>query len=45
MFISYRGFKTLPEAEREMKNIMKHKNEYINAKKIEDYISEKLTNK
>ena len=45
MFISYRGFKTLPEAEREMKNIMKHKNEYINAKKIEDYISENLTNK
>lgn len=40
MFISYRGFKTKTEAENEMKNIMKQKEDYINAKKLSEHLLE-----
>lgn len=39
MFVSYRGFKTETEAENEMKDIMKNKKLYENAKRLGEYLS------
>ena len=40
MFISYKGFKTEKEAENEMKNIMKNRELYVNAKRLFEYLAE-----
>lgn len=39
IYISYRGFKTEKEAEDEMQTIMSHKDEYINALTVIEYIN------
>lgn len=39
IYISYRGFKTEKEAEDEMQTIMNHKDEYINALTVIEYIN------
>ena len=40
MYIFYRGFKTEDEAREEVKNIMNHKNMYVEARTASDYINE-----
>lgn len=40
MYISYRGFKTEDEAREEVKNIMNHKNVYVEARMTSDYIND-----
>lgn len=41
MYISYRGFKTEKEAEEEMKNIMNHKEDYVDALTVMGHINKK----
>lgn len=43
MYISYRGFKTEEEAKEEMKNIMNHKDEYINALTVTGHINKRIS--
>jgi hypothetical protein len=38
MYISYTGFKTIDEAKQEMKNIMEHKDIYIDALSFNEHI-------
>lgn len=41
MYISYMGFKTEEEAKEEMKEIMKHKADYMNALTVLGYINKR----
>lgn len=44
MYISYRGFKTVSEAEQEVSKIMNHKNEYVNALTVTEHIKRSILN-